>query len=399
MATSTAVSFRRTLRRPRFGLLPRLLTLVLLAACSGGDGTTDPGVDVDGPTTGALRIANAVQRPAPHLNPDLFSVRLDGGAPRDLVENSEILFEDLAPGSHDIELSGIPNSCETAPSPTMQATVVAGETAGVTFELDCPGRLRDQIAFSGAFFGDRDVFVVNPDGTARLQMSTGTDLEGSPSISPDGRRVALIRAGDLYVLTVEDQSSELVFDAGGHASDPSWAPGGEWIAFAAAMDGNTDVYLIRPDGTDLTRLTVHDAVDRGPGWSPDGDRLVFASGRGAEGADNVWMLDRDGSDLHALTSGAAEDNQPVWSPDGTRIAFVSDRGGSGQLHVMDVDGGSVDAITDLEGTVRSPAWSPDGSHLAFARILGQETFLLTVELASGSVQTLLRGDDPDWIGR
>ena len=72
----------------------------------------------------------------------------------------------------------------------------------------------------------------------------------------------------------------------------------------------------------------------------------------------------DGSDVRRLTESALGDYSPQWSPDGTRIAFVSDRDGNAEVYTMTAAGADVRRITHAELSDWSPVWSPDGSMLA-----------------------------------
>ena len=82
-------------------------------------------------------------------------------------------------------------------------------------------------------------------------------------------------------------------------STPSVSPDGRWILFTGSSlitvgkskFYNTDIYVCRYDGTQLTRLTYHAADDLSPVWSKDGKRIYFISQRGsAEGVANIWEM-------------------------------------------------------------------------------------------------------------
>ena len=80
------------------------------------------------------------------------------------------------------------------------------------------------------------------------------------------------------------------------------------------------------DGSGVTRLTVNDAVDSSPAWSPDGRRIAFDSTR--DGNFEIYVMNADGSGVTRLTNNDAWDWYPDWSPDGRRIAFDSNRDGN-----------------------------------------------------------------------
>ena len=77
---------------------------------------------------------------------------------------------------------------------------------------------------------------------------------------------------------------------------------------ARTVEGNTDVYSVSADGTDLQRLTTDLGVDTDPWWGPDGSRVTFASDR--DGDFDIYTMDPDGSNQRALTDTALDERNP-----------------------------------------------------------------------------------------
>ena len=100
--------------------------------------------------------------------------------------------------------------------------------------------------------------------------------------------------------------------------------------------------------------------DVSPAWSPDGERLAFASRR--DGSQDIWVMNADGTGLRNVTNGDASQtlDAPAWSYDGTRLAFEN----SGQLEVINADGSGRRAL-GVAGT--RPAWEPGDATLLFSR--------------------------------
>lgn len=159
---------------------------------------------------------------------------------------------------------------------------------------------------------------------------------------------------------------------------PPDVPQGARVAFHSSVQGNFEIYSVRPDGANLTNLTRHPGNDLYPSWSPDGQRLVFASDR--DGADiglfDLYIMNRDGSGLTRLTnSPESRDDLPVWSNDGNWIAFVSDRDGDSDIYAVTVDGSQLVRVTDnVDVTDSYPDWSPDDSQIVFMSDEGRLDF-------------------------
>src|SRR5688572_9105268 len=96
---------------------------------------------------------------------------------------------------------------------------------------------------------------------------------------------------------------------------------GVWIAFDSDRDFNRDIYMIRPDGTDLTRLTSEPSLEKEPAFAPGGDRLTFTSDRG--GGLQIYLLDLASNQVTQVTHRAEGADQSRFSPDGQLITFHS----------------------------------------------------------------------------
>ena len=138
------------------------------------------------------------------------------------------------------------------------------------------------------------------------------------------------------------------------------------IVFHSTREGNTEIYKMKSDGSNQTRLTFNEASDTYPVWSPDGRQIAFQSDRAEN--DEIYVMNADGSSQRNLSHHPGYDAFPDWHPDGERIAFVSDRQGgkNRDIFVMDTDGNNVQQITDLFFPIASkPKWSPEGTRIAF----------------------------------
>ncbi len=147
---------------------------------------------------------------------------------------------------------------------------------------------------------------------------------------------------------------------------PSWSPDGQRLAFASASGAGSAVVTADAGGGPLRRLSRTGALSQVV-WSPSGGRIAYGS-RGL-----LYVIRSDGKQRHAVGSGA----EAAWSPDGTRLAFVSSAVG-GPIELVDAGGGGRTTLTSGRFD-HSPAWSPDGSRLAFSRattVGGPETLFV-----------------------
>jgi serine/threonine protein kinase/Tol biopolymer transport system component len=250
---------------------------------------------------------------------------------------------------------------------------------------------------------------VNAGEKRRLTSPAGICGDLWPAVSPDGRAVAFVRykggeGGSLEVLELDDDlkpagepkplvslayvqtlawtpdGRSLLFSSGEHHHPwlfrlrllPGWRPGplerltyaGEGafepvvsrqgrLAFAKLPIADADIWRLELSGgrwnhKPPTRLISSTRLEHTPAYSPDGQRIAFASNR--SGGWEIWVCDSDGSNPVQLTSFGRPDGgevaNPSWSPDGRWIYFNSAADGHPGVYVISSEGGSPKRITD-----------------------------------------------------
>ena len=216
------------------------------------------------------------------------------------------------------------------------------------------------IAFRSQRDGNDEIYVMNVDGTCQRNLTNDAVNDWSPAWSPDGTRIAFARFfddnqfTDLAIINVDGSGLQRLTTASGEY--PTWSPDGAQIAFATARDGNYEIYVMKADGTDQTRLTNNPAYDMSPVWSPDGTRIAFDTQRdyfppeevGIGPEFEIHLINLDGSSDTRLTNNIQEDRFPDWGSNDT-IVFTQ----NGLLVVMRLDGSDRSQVI---GNGTFPAW-------------------------------------------
>ncbi len=382
------------------GLVP-VLAAFLLGGCE-ASAPTDP-VQAD---VGSVRVTTTTTGSMPGLDPDGYTVAVEGVGRRAIAPNATRTFTDVDAGDHDVVLTGLAPNCEVAGSNPRRVTVVAGSTVAVGFEVACdvPELSLDGerlIAFSrfredDSWWGlTTDIWVVAADGDDPVRVLLDA---GNPAWSPDGTRLAFEYANDVWILETDGSDATRLTRHPEFEGHPSWSPDGTRIAFTGHRTGRPELWVMDVDGANPVLLTTSSEFYGHPAWSPEGTRIAFTGGSDRER--DVWVVDADGSNLERLTDAPGYDRHPAWSPDGTRIAFASDRSGNGDIWVMNADGSDPERLTVDSAYDGDPAWSPDGTRLAFSSTRGgnRDVWVVAAD-GTGAVQLTHASDDeldPAW---
>ena len=250
----------------------------------------------------------------------------------------------------------------------------------------------------------------------------GTLGDHSPSVSPDGTRIAFVRGingatADLHVIPFGGGPPARVTWDNQDVIGVDWSADGRALFYATDRAGGYTIWRVPADGgapelviggaaklkhpsvarasgriayeswsyeinlweapiaerldleADLTTtlrpaVRTSDQWNHSPEFSPDAKRVAFISTR--SGGAELWLADRDGANAQQLTNfGRAAIRQPRWSPDGTRILISASVNGQLDLYLVDVAGGALARLTDDGEDEIAPAWSHDGAAVLF----------------------------------
>jgi tricorn protease len=213
------------------------------------------------------------------------------------------------------------------------------------------------------------------DVDCRAADDAGTRLLRQPAVSKD--HLAFVYGGDIWVSDRDGGRPMRITTHPAPEFAPHFSPDGQWIAFSATYDSNTDVYVVPTAGGQPRRLTWHPAADVVTGWSIDGKRVLFTSGREVDNSRSgqLYEVSIDGGYEKKVMKAVAVEGS--WSADGKRLAYRpyimayafgsgwrQHRGGdTPPLWIIDPKANTLEKIPHVNASDSDPMWI--GEDVAF----------------------------------
>lgn len=190
-------------------------------------------------------------------------------------------------------------------------------------------RQRDKIAFISDVTGNPDLFIQNYDpekgaiGKPRQIFSSKKATQGTPTFSPDGKRIAFVSNKDgspkIYMIDIpeegkplKDIKAQLVTRHCKEGSAPSWSPDGKKIAYCAMTNGTRQIWSYDVSTKEERQVTQGSGNKENPSWAANSLSLIYNCSEG--GACDLWMVNLNQPRATKITSGPGEKRFPNWEP-------------------------------------------------------------------------------------
>ena len=221
-----------------------------------------------------------------------------------------------------------------------------------------------KVAFTSWAKGRPAIFVFSVDPVRDLRFyNQSASVNTTPSFTPDGKQIVYAssagteRCCRIFKANLDGSGYRPISSSSAIEVEPKINPKtGNDIVFVSGRSGPQQIYRMNMDGADVERLTPGNGEASNPSWHPNGQKIAFAWTQGfATGAFNVFIMDVTSRDYVQLTHGEGKNENPTWSPDGTHIVFASTRSGRSQIYSMTADGKNVRQLTTA-GENFTPEW-------------------------------------------
>ena len=288
-----------------------------------------------------------------------------------------------------------------------------------------------KIVFTSNRDGNAEIYIMNPDGSGKVNLTRHRAADFDPVWSPTGEHILFAsnrsKTVDLYLMDADGRNVRQLFAKTLRRRYPTWAPNGKKVAYTRidTLRGDVGIYVASIND----RVEQRIARGMNPTWAPDTSEIAFVSSDWLVALnDGFGGIEFKETNIHIVDSRTHAKKElalpgfpfvfdPVWSPDSTKIAFsgididaiplpvllqedhnILDEEA---IYLMNRDGTAVKQVVKVEGDgFPDPTWAPSGDVLVYQQQIGKDMQLFKITLANGiSAQLTHDGSntDADWF--
>lgn len=287
-------------------------------------------------------------------------------------------------------------STDVADDRALTETQVSDDTAGDQDESSqspapisvAPSRPGGRILYASIDAADNRsrIYAQPADGSSAPTLLVEDGVH--PAMRSDGARLIYRNVrSDSIGLTAFDPGTGLFIRLTDFAEDgmPSWSPEDNRIVFASSREGDRRMRIYTV-WAEQNGATANHSFGESPSWHPTSDLIVY---RGCDNSGNncgLWLMNGNGGERRPLTS-VQRDSAPSWSPSGRYIVFMSDgRDDSVELYRMTFSNGQIERLTFSSAIDGVPTVSPSGDWVAFLSNRSGTWGIWRIPLAGGEAE-------------
>jgi TolB protein len=219
-----------------------------------------------------------------------------------------------------------------------------------------------KIAFTSYAKGNPAIFIFSVEPLRQLPFyNQVASMNATPDFTPDGKQLVFSSTASgwaqIYTVNLDGSSLRRISSTRAIEVEPKVNPKtGAEMAFVSGRSGPQQIYRMNMDGANVERLTPGEGEASNPSWHPDGQKLAYAWTRGfATGNFNIFVMDVATRNYIQLTHSQGRNENPSWAPDGVHLVFMSTRSGTPQIWSMLADGTGLQRLT-TQGSNWTPVW-------------------------------------------
>lgn len=212
-------------------------------------------------------------------------------------------------------------------------------------------------------------------------------------VSPDGKKIAFISRGELFVSDAEGKFVRQMPSTGERTMEVKWLQDNKTILFSQTHNGYPNWFTRSADGSDSPKQHTNDLKsNRDIHFNNDASKGVYLSGR-----DEVRIIDLNSLKSETIVNDEVwgfQSSAPSFSPDGKYVVYTARRNFEEDIFVYNIDTGDVLNLTNTGVSETDPVWSPDGKYIYFASNRTKPSYPYGMQNASIFRIALEKHDDP-----